>query len=358
MILSMQIIDRIRITPYQLHFRSPARTSRSVMRQRKVYFMEAAGTIMNDQRIGWGEIAPLDGLSPETTEFHQSMEDLAGKWMEISAVEEFLKFPSFRFGLEAASLDLKHGGRRVWFDGEFARGQSVIPINGLIWMGDKEYMSDQIRQKLNDGYPCLKLKIGGINFEEELQLLAYIRQEFSPRDLELRLDANGSFQPEDAREKLKKLSEFSIHSIEQPVKAGQWDLMAALCAENLIPIALDEELIGIKTREEKERLLDHIRPQYLIFKPSLIGGLAQTREYIDFCSRRGTGWWVTSALESNVGLNVLAQFCDDLNVKRVQGLGTGKLFSNNIPSPLRESRGVVKVDPEGFWGEIMGDAEV
>ena len=213
-------------------------------------------------------------------------------------------------------------------------------------------MFRQIQQKLEDGYPCLKLKIGGIDFEEELGLLRYIRQEFSPRVLELRLDANGSFQAAEARERLKRLSEFSIHSIEQPVQPRLPDLMAELCASNLIPIALDEELIGLKSTAEKERMLHHIQPQYLIFKPSLIGGIAQTREYIELCDRLGIGWWITSALESNVGLNVLAQFCDDLKVDRVQGLGTGKLFTNNVPSPLQETRGKVYMDPRGKWGQI------
>ena len=352
MIYTSENIDSVRITPHRLEFRNPARTSRSVLRHRQVYFLEASREQDGTLLTGWGEIAPLDGLSVEGVDFHRKMMELQDQWLDVSKFSELHRYPSFRFAIESANLDLKQGGRRIWFDGGFAHGLSAIPINGLIWMGDKTHMHRQIQQKLEDGYPCLKLKIGGIDFEEELELLRYIRQEFSPEVLELRLDANGSFQPGEAKERLKQLSEFTIHSIEQPVMAGQPELMARLCELNLIPIALDEELIGIKSIAEKERMLCHIQPQHLIFKPSLIGGLAQTREYIDLCARMGIGWWVTSALESNVGLNVLAQFCDDLKVDRVQGLGTGKLFTNNIPSPLRESRGVVSIDPDGMWGQI------
>lgn len=352
MVYTSENFDRIRITPHRLEFRNPARTSRSVMRHRQVYFLVASREQDGTRRSGWGEIAPLDGLSVEGVEFHRKMMELKHQWLDASELAEFQRYPSFRFAIESANLDLNQGGRRIWFDGEFVRGLSDIPINGLIWMGDKTHMRRQIQQKLEEGYPCLKLKIGGIDFDEELELLRYIRQEFSPAVLELRLDANGSFQPGDAKERLKQLSEFTIHSIEQPVMAGQRDLMAGLCELNLIPIALDEELIGLKSTAEKEGMLRHIQPQHLIFKPSLIGGLAQTREYIDLCDRMGIGWWVTSALESNVGLNVLAQFCDHLKVDRIQGLGTGKLFVNNILSPLRESRGVVSIDPQGKWGQI------
>lgn len=354
MIETIQQIDQIRITPYVLHFIQPARTSRSIMQDRLTYLVEVRR--QEDHEItGWGECAPLNGLSPESPEFHNEMNSLPGKWQEVANVRHLVRFPAFRFGLESASLDLSNGGRRRWFDGDFADGHSAIAINGLIWMGDRQFMLDQIRTKLQDGYPCLKLKIGGIDFEDEVTLLKYIRTEFSPDDLELRLDANGSFLPDEAEERLLRLSEFSIHSIEQPVKAGQPELMARLCDLNIIPIALDEELIGVKSSEQKEKLLNSIRPHYLIFKPSLIGGLEETREYIQWCHRLGIEWWITSALESNVGLNILAQFCDFLEVDRVQGLGTGKLFSNNITSPLQESRGKVYVDPQGAWGQIPDD---
>lgn len=344
-------MDTIKITPFDLHFHKPAKTSRSILKHRKVYFIEGWNH-MNSEKKGWGEIAPLDGLSPEGEKFHQAMNRITHQEIRIDTLEELTTFPSVRFGLESAALDLHNGGKRIWFQGPFHQGKSSVPINGLIWMGNKMDMLHQIRQKLNNGYPCLKLKIGGIDFSEEIALLQFIRKEFSPDDLELRLDANGSFQPEEAREKLKQLSVFSIHSIEQPIQSGHHEQMAKLCDAGIIPIALDEELIGLKSQVEKEALLQAIKPQFLIFKPSLIGGIAETNQYIALCKKLDIDWWVTSALESNVGLNILAQYCDSLKVKQVQGLGTGKLFTNNIKSPLREEKGLVFADPSEPWGNI------
>lgn len=344
-------IETIRIIPHQLRFHKPARTSRSILKHRKVYFIEAWND-QNPEVRGWGEIAPLDGLSPEGIEFHQEMEKISYQNIPVSTLKPLIKYPSVRFGLEAARLDLHEGGKRTWFPGLFVQGKSTISINGLIWMGDKATMMEQIRQKLSDGYACLKLKIGGIDFKDEVELLQYIRKEFSPAELELRLDANGSFHPNEATKKLKKLSKFTIHSIEQPIPAEHPEEMAGLCESNIIPIALDEELIGIKNQEAKINLLKTIKPQYLIFKPSLIGGIAETVEYIALCKKMGIGWWITSALESNVGLNILAQFCGHLNVEQLQGLGTGKLFQNNIESPLREKKGKVFIDPTGQWSNL------
>ena len=239
----LQSIATVRIIPHELQFRNPARTSRSVFHSRKVYFVVAAGSDGPTGPVGWGEVAPLDGLSPEDNHFYSKIDQLLDEPLPVDAVESLLDYPSFRFAMEAASLDLVQDGSRVWFDGPFARGESSIAINGLIWMGDRDFMFRQIRQKLDEGYHCLKVKIGGIDFDEELELLKYIRQEFSPEQLELRLDANGSFQPGEAAERLNKLSDFSIHSIEQPIRAGQPGKMADLCEVNIIPIALDEELI-------------------------------------------------------------------------------------------------------------------
>lgn len=349
----LESIASVRIIPHELHFRNPARTSRSILHSRRVYFVMVAESDGSAGPVGWGEAAPIDGLSPENDLFYLQIGQLLYESIPAVTVDSLLEYPSFRFAVEAACHDLDQGGRRLWFDGPFAQGDSSIPINGLIWMGDKATMYQQIKQKLDMGYPCLKLKIGGIHFDEELELLKYIRKEFSPDHLELRLDANGSFPKKNAEERLEKLSEFSIHSIEQPIRAGQTESMAALCEMNIIPIALDEELIGIKSTAEKETLIQTIQPQYMIFKPSLIGGLSETKEYISLCEKKNTGWWITSALESNVGLNVLAQFCDHLRVNCVQGLGTGKLFTNNIGSPLREEKGRVFTDPKGQWEEIM-----
>ena len=342
-------LEEIQIIPYELRFKTPARTSRSVMNSRLVYFVVARSSKLPGI-TGWGEIAPLDGLSPEGPEFHEAMRQLSGQYIPLTSMDPLSKYPSVQFGLETALLDLNNGGNHVWFRGPFSQGESSIPINGLIWMGDQEFMLSQIRKKLSKNYPCLKLKIGGIDFHTEVDLLKVIRGEFSHHDLELRLDANGSFHPDEAEEKLKILSAFDIHSIEQPIPAGHHQQMAALCRREIIPIALDEELIGIKNMEQKENLLNTIRPQYIIFKPSLIGGLSETESYIELCNSKGIKWWVTSALESNVGLNILAQFCDHLGENMVQGLGTGKLFKNNIQSPLREEKGKIFIDYSAQWG--------
>lgn len=353
MFLEQQTLSDLKIIPYRLRFRQPARTSRSVLHDRLVYFIIAQQQDDEPETQGWGEIAPLDGLSPEDPEFHRVLRRLKTGSIDSRIWEYLISFPSFRFGLEAATHDLAAGGRRIWYDSPFVRSKSTIPINGLIWMGDKDFMLEQIREKLKTGYPCLKLKIGGIHFEEEIDLLRFIRREFSADDLELRLDANGSFPAEDAKENLKRLHSFHIHSIEQPIRTGQVEEMADLCEKDIIPIALDEELIGIKTTSEKKAILDIIKPQYLIFKPSLIGGTAETLEYIELCEKRGTGWWITSALESNVGLNILAQFCGQLGTTHTQGLGTGQLFTNNVESPLREYQGRISMDENGRWGTLI-----
>lgn len=341
------------IIPRLLHFKAPAGTSRAILRHRQVYFILMKNKETNSETTGWGEIAPLDGLSPEGESFHKIMNSYAGvetPSTELTGLTE--RYPSFRFGWEAAKADLNNGGKRIWFEQISSPYGIEIPINGLIWMGTKDEMYLRIKEKLDNGYPCLKLKIGGIDFDEEVDLLRFIRSQFSEEDLELRLDANGSFTKENARERLLRLSEFNIHSIEQPIREKQWEEMARLCEENIIPIALDEELIGLKTKEEKENILKTICPQYLIFKPSLIGGIAETLEYIDLCKQTKTQWWITSALESNVGLNILAQLCHILHVDKVQGLGTGKLFTNNIDSPLHESSGKVFIDNSTPWGSI------
>ncbi len=356
MFLEQQSLSNLKIIPHRLRFRQPARTSRSVLHDRLVYFIIVGERDVEHGMRGWGEIAPLDGLSPEDTEFHRVLRTLEAGTMDSRMWNYLVSFPSFRFGLEAATHDLAAGGRCIWYDSPFVRGESTIPINGLIWMGEKEFMLDQIREKLKAGYPCLKLKIGGIRFEEEIDLLRFIRREFSADDLEIRLDANGSLAVEDAEENLKRLRSYHIHSIEQPIRAGQVGEMAELCEKNIIPIALDEELIGIKTTSEKKAILDIIKPQYLIFKPSLIGGIAETQEYIELCKKRSTSWWITSALESNVGLNILAQFCGLLGTTHTQGLGTGHLFTNNIESPLREYQGRIYMEENGRWGSIINQS--
>lgn len=235
--------------------------------------------------------------------------------------------------METALLHFRARSLQFWHT-PFSKGKEGIPINGLIWMGNFDEMYRRIGEKMQQGFRCIKLKIGAIDFEKELELLAHIRRHFTPTQIELRVDANGAFSPTDALEKLHRLSEFQLHSIEQPIRAGQWDEMARLCAATPFPIALDEELIGINRRDRKIELLETIRPQYIILKPSLHGGISGSEEWMELAAERGIGSWVTSALESNIGLNAIAQWCATLQPALPQGLGTGLLFTDNIDYPL------------------------
>ena len=255
--------------------------------------------------------------------------------------------------MEQAFLSLKAENSFDLFPSEFSHGKDSVSINGLIWMGDELFMKEQIANKLDEGFTTLKMKIGAIDFKTELNILQGIRKHYRSSELELRVDANGAFTKEDALAKLKQLEAFEIHSIEQPVKAGQWELMADLCKVSPIPIALDEELIGILDIAQKRVLLKTIEPQFIILKPSLIGGFQGSKEWITLAEDAGIGWWITSALESNIGLNAIAQFCYTLNNTMPQGLGTGSLFSNNIDSPLYVSKGALHYDPKQKWGALM-----
>jgi L-alanine-DL-glutamate epimerase-like enolase superfamily enzyme len=253
---------------------------------------------------------------------------------------------------------LQTPGEMLLFPSEFTKGQKGIPINGLIWMGSKAEMKSRISEKLNAGYHVIKLKIGALDFQEELSILRDIRKEFSPRDLEIRVDANGAFSPDEALERLKALSDFNIHSIEQPIKPGQWEYMSRLCESSPMDIALDEELISLRKSVERKKLLQEVKPQYLILKPSLIGGMGVTREWIHLAGSIGAGWWITSALESNVGLNAIAQFTYTLKTDFPQGLGTGSLFTNNIPSPLYIQGEELFYNPDGKWDwSLISDSQ-
>lgn len=324
----------IRIIPRTLHFRQPAGTSRGVYTTRNVWYILIRDNATG--RIGLGECAPLPDLScdalPDYTErliqFCQEVEH-SGKLCR----NDFLPYPSMLFGLETALRHLQTGTIRLW-DSTFSRGEEGIPINGLVWMGTFEEMKQRIHEKITQGFRCIKLKIGAIDFNRELELLARIRDHFPAEQIELRVDANGAFTPGEAPHKLELLSQMDLHSIEQPIRAGQWQEMAQLCNESPIPIALDEELIGINRREDKIALLDTIHPRYIILKPSLHGGISGSEEWIALAEERGIGWWITSALESNIGLNAIAQWCATLHTKLPQGLGTGLLFTDNAPSPL------------------------
>jgi L-alanine-DL-glutamate epimerase-like enolase superfamily enzyme len=257
----------------------------------------------------------------------------------IEHLSELEVFPSILFGIETALLGLKN--KMKLFDTPFTRGEVGMPINGLIWMGSKEFMLQQIEEKLNAGFSCLKMKIGAIDFENELDILSSIRKRFSASEIEFRVDANGAFHPNQALEKLEKLAKFELHSIEQPIKAGQREEMANLCAQTPLPIALDEELIGIVGVENKKRLLDTIKPQYIILKPSLHGGILGSKEWIQLACQQNIPWWMTSALESNVGLNCITQFASTFENALPQGLGTGGLYENNTPSKLQIEKGCI-----------------
>ncbi len=271
------------------------------------------------------------------------------RYREAMARVQSIELKMRRFGLEPALLDWQKGGQRLLFPSPFTSGENGIPINGLIWMGDTAFMKKQIREKLENGFRCIKLKIGAIDFEQELALLKMIRNEYPENELELRVDANGAFSPEEAMEKLEKLSHFQLHSIEQPVRQGQWDVMSRLCRESPVPIALDEDLIGLKTAEEIEKLLTRVQPQYIVLKPSLLGGFAKSRLFIALAGQKGIGWWVTSALEGNIGLNAIAQWTFLLDNPMPQGLGTGQLFKNNVSSPLYIEKAQLKFDTENRW---------
>jgi o-succinylbenzoate synthase len=330
-----------------MKFIQPAGTSRGVMTDRRVWML----VIEDEQgKSGIGEIAPLPGLSPELDDlFERSLDYLAEMNNPTEVMNHAYRMSSLRFGWETAMLDLARGGERILFPGTFVNGESSIRINGLIWMGDKASMLEQVKQKLSLGFTCLKMKIGAISLDEELEVLQTIRGAFAKEDLELRLDANGAFVSDEAPEILDRLAEFHIHSIEQPIRAGQPDSMAELCASSPIPIALDEELIGIHAHADKEALIARIKPQFIILKPSLHGGITGCDEWIRIAESHSAGWWITSALESNIGLNAIAQYAASKDNSMPQGLGTGQLYETNIPCPLRLEGERLRYDVTGFW---------
>lgn len=323
-----------KVLPRTLHFKQPAGTSRGVYTTRNVWYV-----VLHDKltgKYGVGECAPLPALScDDITDYETILREACHRLEHDGELdkEAFRNYPSMLFGLETALQHLNAGSLRLW-DTPFSRGEAGIPINGLIWMGTYERMLEQIEAKMKSGFRCIKLKIGAINFDDELSLIKHIRERFTAADIELRVDANGAFTPTDAPRKLEQLAALNLHSIEQPIRAGQWGEMAKLCVGTPLPIALDEELIGCNNPQRKQELLDTIRPQYIILKPSLHGGIQGSEEWIRHAGERNIGWWVTSALESNIGLNAIAGWCATLNPQLPQGLGTGLLFTDNIDYPL------------------------
>ena len=318
-----------------LHFKKPAGTSRGVYTQRKSWFIHLSST-ESPERIGIGECAPLPNLScDDVPEYEEVLSNACQRFMETGSIdiEGLRNYPSILFGLETALRQYQANSTALW-DTPFSRSEVGIPINGLIWMGSYKEMIEQVEAKIKAGFRCIKLKIGAIDFEEELNILRIIRQHFTAEEIELRVDANGAFSPFDAMDKLKHLAELDLHSIEQPIRAGQWEEMARLTSLTPLPIALDEELIGCNQPEKKAELLTAIQPQDIILKPSLHGGIQGGEEWIKEAEKRQIGWWITSALESNIGLNAIAQWCATFKNPLPQGLGTGALFTDNIDMPL------------------------
>jgi o-succinylbenzoate synthase len=310
--------------------------------------------ILLEDNAAWGigECGLFRGLSADD---HPNYEDqLQKSCLEIDKGLAHLlqvnrEFPSIQFGFEQAFASLHANNPFELIPSDFTQNEKPIPINGLIWMGEEAFMRQQIEEKLALGFTCLKLKIGALDFQRELGLLKGIRDRFKADELEIRVDANGAFSPQDALPKLEELARLDLHSIEQPIRAGQEEQMKELCRQTPLPIALDEELIGHFTLNDKHRVLDEIAPHYIILKPSLIGGWSGSDQWIDAAETRGIGWWITSALESNIGLNAIAQYCFQRGVDRPQGLGTGGLFTNNWDSPLEVKEGALFSRKQLYW---------
>ncbi len=336
---------------YILNFKNPSGTSRGILKQKETWFIE----IENEGKKGIGECGVLRGLSIDDRPDYESKL----KWVcnNIHLDKEILlaetkEFPSIQIGLETALLSFQADNPYILFPSDFTESKENILINGLVWMGDPKFMLNQIEQKITAGFSCIKMKIGALDFNQELSILSSIRQRFTKDEIIIRVDANGSFSPNDALKKIELLAQYDIHSIEQPIKAGQWKFMHDLCKQTPLPIALDEELIGVFDKEKKEELLATVKPQFIILKPSFIGGFRGSEEWISIASKHNIGWWVTSALESNIGLNAIAQWTKNINYIGHQGLGTGSLYSNNIESPLYVKNGYLGYEKTIAWGSI------
>ena len=333
---------KITITSKLLHFLQPAGTSRGVYNTRLSFYLKLTSDEQPDV-VGVGECATLPDLSCDAmppNEYERKLRTFCDEYERTGVIdyEAMRPYPSMLFGLETAVAQFNAKGSLNFFDTPFGRGEEGIPINGLVWMGTFEEMFERLEAKLKAGFRCIKIKIGAIDFDQELQLIRHIRSTFSRNDVELRVDANGGFTSKEALSRMEALVQYDIHSIEQPIKQHQWTEMARLCAATPLPIGLDEELIGVNERQKKIELLDTIRPQYIVLKPSLHGGMAGTEEWIQLARERNIGSWITSALESNVGLNAIAQLTASIygtNIRHAQGLGMGQLFADNIEMPLK-----------------------
>ncbi|WP_313598390.1 o-succinylbenzoate synthase [Epilithonimonas vandammei] len=328
--------------PYTLNFKRPSGTSRGVLNTKETYFIE----VFEDDKKGIGECALFRGLSFDDDDDYEAALEWTCRNINLSIDdlrEELVNHPSIIFGVEQALLNLQHQNE-FYFPSEFTEGKDSIKINGLIWMGTSDYMKEQLEEKLSKGFSCIKLKIG-VDWNAEKQILKSLREQFPKDKIELRVDANGAFSPEQAKIVLQELAELHIHSIEQPIQAGNWKAMAELCHSTPTPIALDEELIGVLNYESKKTLIKEIKPQYIILKPALVGGFSGSDEWIQLAEQNNIGWWITSALESNIGLNAIAQYTYTKNNPMPQGLGTGGLFTNNFETNLH-------LEGERLWFDI------
>jgi o-succinylbenzoate synthase len=333
---------------YILHFKNPSGTSRGILTDKETWFI----ILEKDGKKGIGECGILRGLSADDRPDYEEKLQWTCRNIHLDEQklwDELIEFPSIQFGLEMAFLSLKSENPFVLFPSKFTENTKSISINGLVWMGDESFMKAQIEDRIEQGFSCIKLKIGAIDFDKELDLLRFIRANFDEETIEIRVDANGAFNSNEALFKINQLSGYKLHSIEQPIKKNQTDTMAVLCKSASIPIALDEELIGVFSVEAKQKLLQEIRPQYIVLKPSFVGGFRGTLEWISVAEKFNIAWWITSALESNVGLNAIAQFTFLQNNLMAQGLGTGSLYTNNFDCPLTVSDGQLWYDNTKSW---------
>lgn len=340
------------IRKYILNFKRPSGTSRGVLTHKETWFL----ILREDDKFGIGECALLKGLSADDVPEYEEMLQWACAKIgmgETWLLHELRKYPSIQFGVEQAFRSLASRNPFLLFQSDFTTDGSPISINGLIWMGNFQSMHQQLQQKLAEGFSCIKIKIGALDFNSELQLLSSVRDEHGFGNISLRVDANGAFTEEQASQYLAGLTPYGIHSIEQPIPPGNWGAMQRLCRETPVPIALDEELIGVFNLSQKEELLKTIRPQYLVLKPSLLGGFAGSLEWITLAEKLGIGWWVTSALESNIGLNAIAQWVYTLKNDLPQGLGTGGLFTNNLDCPLHVAKGNLYYRNNQNWSKNL-----
>lgn len=336
---------RLQFAPYILKFKEPAGTSRGVLTEKPTCYMRLFDE-NNPSRYGVGEAAVFPGLSPEADDrfFYKLMELQAN--VRLGRSTDLSHFPSLQFGFEQCIRDFTGGCNGIYYPSQFVAGMQSIQINGLVWMGNREEMMEHMEKKLEEGFSCIKFKIGAIDWKSEIDMIETVRKRYDRDRVEIRVDANGAFDMDHALPRLKHLADLDVHSIEQPIKAGQPLMMQFLCQVSPLPIALDEELIGKFSMEEKARTLDAIHPQYIVIKPTLTGGYSGAEEWIKLAEERNIGWWITSSLESNIGLNALAQWTATLGNKMPQGLGTGALFTNNLAAPIYLEGDKLRYNPE------------